>query len=148
MSKTITLVIVMGAASLVTVRYVDDSQQETPMSREVHYFDEETTDLAENYGIFKSTFDATLQSLEAREMNLTDATARVYATAKKHCPIYLERVVDSDPDDTIEGSIAHNLVGHLSFLEEIRPPITQRVVELETERQNLANQFKVAKTVR
>jgi hypothetical protein len=134
----------MAVASLVTVRYVDDSQQEEPATREILCFDDETTELVENYRTFKGTLDATLQSLEARDLNLADATARVYTTAKKHCPIYLERVAISDPDVTIEGSIARNLVGHLRSLDSVRPALVQRVIELENERQNLANQFEGA----
>lgn len=140
MSKSILLIAIMALAGLTTLYYAEDKTIEAQMTREVNYFDEETTELCENYSVFKLTLDDTLTKLENRDINLTEAMARVYGAAKQHCPIYLERVDITDPAPSHEASVARNLIGHLISLEEVRPELGRRVAELQLEFTHLSNQ--------
>src|SRR5262245_33724789 len=141
MSRIIIVGVVMTAAGLTTLNFLDDPRERAPISNDVNEFDSGTTKLMVNYRHFKDTLDSTLVDLEARDVNLNDATARVYAAANRYCPSYLTRVGESDPAVTLEASVAKNLVGHIRSLEEVRPAVAVRVAELENEFENLVNQL-------
>jgi len=133
MTRSILLITVMSAAGLVTIHLRDDLQEQQPITKEVTEFDDPTTELVENYRVFKSTLAATLKELSDRHVDLATATARIHSVAKKHSPIYLDRVCVSDPGATPEERIARNLIGHLVSLEEVEPELAPRIAELKVE---------------
>ena len=136
MTKTATLLTVILAAGILTasVRF-DTAPKQKPITQ-VDHFDEETTIRANHYEQFKRALTDTIKALHDGQIDLASATSRIQHEAETHCDVYRTRVRVSDPGDTLEESIARNLVGHVASLEEGRPKAPERMVELQRQLKN------------
>jgi len=92
---------------------------------------------ATTYRCFKRTLESAQQSLANGNMRLRDACANVTSAAREFWPVYLIHLKTSEPGDSDEERVVHNLVGHVCELtQRFRLP-AGRLTALNAELQEL-----------
>lgn len=125
MNKIATILTAVLIAGFVAVK-MSDMPAPAPLS---WMEDQEFRERVVNYQCFKQTLEETLVCLGTGELNLSEAHARVCATARRFQPDYLEHLTKVEPGTTDAERVAHNLVGHLRSVEKLKP--RARALEIE-----------------
>ena len=142
MNKTAIFISVVLVSGFVSFKMMDFRFEE-PF--EAWAEEQRVEDTMVSYQCFKLTFEATLADLKSGEIQLKDAYERIYSVARLHRPQYLFQLRGVEPGRTDEERVAHNLVAHISTLEEFYPNLRERTLDLKSQLQVLLDELRSAK---
>lgn len=133
MMRLTTLVAVMFAAGLATLKLTDRSEQGLGDQQTINVFDDKTHEMVLHYGFFKSSFESALRDLGHGRIHLREAVYQVREAGVVYCPIYLNRLAFAEAGATLDERIARNLLGHLRDQETANPRYAGRSTALQVE---------------
>jgi len=133
MTKMTTCLSIILIAGFAMFKLIDIQVDANTGLTEVAERDKKMQEHATKYFAFKDSFEATLLSLEKRELTLADAVERVTRLADRYNPDYFEHLVESEPGKSRAERVAHNLVGHIASNIDCVPSQSNCLAQLEAE---------------